>query len=102
MITGQENISHAVQKRAKSLSIRLEYIESGKPQQNTYIERFNRTVRYEWQAKQLLDSIEEVQEFVTQWMWNYNHERPHMVQYGITSYQRRAIHGSLVSTSDDC
>jgi putative transposase len=57
---GQENISNAVQQWAQSRCIRLEYIEPGKPQQNAYAERFNRTVRYEWQAQQLFDSIEEV------------------------------------------
>jgi len=88
---GPENISHAVQQWAQNRSIRLEYIEPGKPQQNAYVERFNRTVRYEWLAQQLFDSIEEVQEFATQWMWNYNHERPHMALGGITPYQRRAM-----------
>ena len=47
---GPENISHAVQQWAQNRSIRLEYIEPGKPQQNAYVERFNRTVRYEWLA----------------------------------------------------
>ena len=42
-------------------------------------------------AQQLFDSIEEVQEFATQWMWNYNHERPHMALGCITLYQRRAM-----------
>ena len=88
---GPENISHAVQQWAQNRSIRLEYIEPGKPQQNAYVERFNRTVRYEWLAQQLFDTIEEVQDFATQWMWNYNHERPHMALGGITPYQRRAM-----------
>jgi hypothetical protein len=30
-------------------------------------------------------------EFTTQWMWNDNHERPHMALGGITPYQRRAM-----------
>ncbi|TPG65721.1 hypothetical protein EAH78_31455 [Pseudomonas arsenicoxydans] len=28
--------------------IRLDFIQPGNPQQNTYVGRFNRTVRYDW------------------------------------------------------
>jgi putative transposase len=42
------------------------------------VERFNRTVRYEWLAQYLFASIEEVQTFATTWLWNDNHERPNM------------------------
>ncbi|ARV18668.1 hypothetical protein AEP_01724 [Curvibacter sp. AEP1-3] len=44
---GPENISARIQCWAKQWGIRFEYIQAGKPQQNAYIERFNRTVRYE-------------------------------------------------------
>ena len=54
------------------------------PQQNAYVERYNRTVRYEWLAQYLFDSIEELQEFATNWLWAYNHERPNMALGGIT------------------
>jgi putative transposase len=43
-----ENISGAVQSWAARQQIRIDYIQRGKPQQNAYVERFNRTVRYEW------------------------------------------------------
>jgi putative transposase len=62
-----------------------------KPQQNAYIERFNRTVRYDWLAQQLFDTIDEVQDQATRWMWHYNHERPNMALGGITPNQRLAI-----------
>jgi len=58
--------------------IRLEYIQPGKPQQNAYVERFNRTVRYEWLSQYLWEDLDEVRLFATQWMYNYNHHRPHM------------------------
>ena len=43
---GPENISGVVQNWAARRQIRMEYIQPGKPQQNAYVERFNRTVRY--------------------------------------------------------
>jgi putative transposase len=66
----------------------MEYIQPGKPQQNAYIERFNRTVRYEWLVQYCFDAIREVQDFATGWIWNYNHERPNMALSGITPKQR--------------
>lgn len=45
---GPEYISSAIQNWASEWGIRLEYIQPGNPQQNAYVERFNRTVRYEW------------------------------------------------------
>ena len=45
---GPEYLSTAIVTWTQKLGIRLEYIEPGKPQQNAYIERFNRTARYEW------------------------------------------------------
>ena len=38
--------------------VRIEYTQPGNPQQNTYVERFNRTVRYEWLAQYLFVSID--------------------------------------------
>ena len=39
----------------------------------------------------LFDSIEEVQEFATRWLWTYNHERPNMAIGGITPKQKLAL-----------
>ena len=43
---GPENISGLIQAWADRKGIRLDYIQPGKPQQNAYVERFNRTVRF--------------------------------------------------------
>lgn len=79
-----------MQEWAKARGIRLEFIQPGKPQQNAYVERFNRTVRYDWLAQHLFDTIADVQDAATQWLWTYNNERPNMALGGITPAQRLA------------
>jgi putative transposase len=48
-------------------------------------------VRYEWLSQHYWESINEVQEFATQWMYKYNHQRPNMALGGITPKQRLAM-----------
>jgi len=36
--------------------------QPGKPQQNAYIERYNRTVRGEWLGQYIFETIEEAQD----------------------------------------
>lgn len=79
---GPEFISHEFVNWAKLQSIRIEYIQPGKPQQNAYIERYNRTMRYSWVSKHLFDTLEQVQDYATNWLWFYNHERPHKANGG--------------------
>jgi putative transposase len=88
---GPENVSGTVQTWASKHGIRIEYIQPGQPQQNVYIERFNRTVRYDWLAQELFDTIDDVQNQAACWMWHYNHERPNMALGGITPNQRLAM-----------
>ena len=88
---GPEYISASLQNWANRRGIRIEHIQPGNPQQNAYVERFNRTVRYEWLAQYLFDTVGEVQDFATQWVWNYNHERPNMALGGFTPKQRLAM-----------
>lgn len=76
--TGPEYVSGRLQNRAEKAGISLIYIQPGKPQQNACVERCNRTVRTEWLGRYHFDSIEEVQEHATRWLWTYNNERPNM------------------------
>ena len=69
---------------AEKQGVRLDYIQPGKPQQNAYIERYNRTVRGEWLSQYIFETIEEAQDQATQWLWTYNNERPNMGIGGIT------------------
>ena len=88
---GPENISGVIQAWAQQAGITLQYIQPGKPQQNAYIERFNRTVRYEWLSQYYWKDLDEVRDFATQWVWHYNHERPNMALGGFTPKQRLAM-----------
>ena len=58
---------------------------------NAYVERFNRTVRYEWLSQYYWSSLEEVQEFATRWMWSYNNDRPNLALGGFTPKQKLAM-----------
>ncbi len=88
---GPEYISGTLKNWAEQHAIRLDYIQPGNPQQNAYIERYNCTVRYDWLSHYLFESIGEVQDYATKWMWTYNHERPHMALGGITPKQKLAF-----------
>ncbi|MAL49609.1 MULTISPECIES: IS3 family transposase [unclassified Methylophaga] len=73
---GPENISQVLIDWANNQKITLMYIQPGKPTQNAYVERFNRTVRHEWLELHLFESVEQAQLLATQWLWTYNNERP--------------------------
>ena len=88
---GPEYISGAIQNWAAEWGIRLEHIQPGNPQQNAYVERFNRTVRYEWLSQYYWRDLAQVQDFATKWMWAYNHDRPNMALGGSKPKQRLAM-----------
>jgi putative transposase len=88
---GPEYVGKTLTEWARENGIRLDHIQPGKPQQNAYVERFNRTVRYDWLGQHLFESIAEVQDHATEWLWFYNHERPNMALGGITPKQRLAM-----------
>jgi putative transposase len=86
---GPEFISGVFERWAESRQIELQRIQPGHPEQNAYIERFNRTVRYDLLAQHEYNSIEEVQWQSTDWLWRYNHRRPNMANGGLTPMQKR-------------
>ncbi|QTG35370.1 IS3-like element ISXac2 family transposase [Xanthomonas phaseoli pv. phaseoli] len=88
---GPEYISGALLSWAQRHGIRVEHIQPGKPQQNAYVERYNRTIRYAWLAQTLFDTIDQVQDKATRWLWTYNHERPNMALGGITPAMKLAM-----------
>lgn len=57
--------------------VALAYIEPGKPNQNAFIERYNRSLRHEVLDAYLFDDLDQVREMTWEWMRRYNEERPH-------------------------
>ena len=57
--------------------VALRYIQPGQPNQNAFIERFNRTYRHEVLDAYVFESLDQVREISAQWMQEYNEERPH-------------------------
>ncbi|MGR3758994.1 IS3 family transposase [Roseobacteraceae bacterium NS-SX3] len=85
---GPEYVSGTLMEWAENRDITLAYIQPGKPQQNAYVERYNRTVRHEWLDLYIFESIDEVQQIATEWLWSYNNERPNMGNGGMTPAQK--------------
>lgn len=74
---GPEYISQKLVDWTNEHHITLMYTQPGKPTQNAYIERFNRTVRQEWLDLHLFESVEYAQNLCPKWLGTYNNERPH-------------------------
>jgi putative transposase len=74
---GAEFTSIAFTEWCEEQQIQLWFIEPGKPDQNAFIERFNRTYREEVLDAHLFDSLDQVREVTELWIPEYNQERPH-------------------------
>lgn len=74
---GPENIAQHMKEWARGRGIRLKYIQPGKPAQNAYIERLNKTYRQDVLDMYIFKNIQEVQEITDKWIYQYNNKRPH-------------------------
>jgi putative transposase len=74
---GPEFIAEALAKWARDRNIEMKFIEKGKPYQNGYMERFNRSFREEVLDAYCFTRIREAQAMAHAWMWIYNNQRPH-------------------------
>jgi putative transposase len=74
---GPELTSLALTAWCEARGIQLRYIQPGKPAQNAFIERFNRTYRTEILDAYVFASLTEVREVTSGWLDRYNTKRPH-------------------------
>ena len=74
---GPEFLGEAFTAWAKASGVAIQYIPPGKPNQNAYIERFNRTFREDVLDPHLFARLDDVREAAHRWMIEYNELRPH-------------------------
>ena len=77
MDNGPELTSAKMAEWAEANGVVLEFIKPGKPTQNSYVERFNRTYREEVLDMYVFRTLSEVREITDKWLVEYNEERPH-------------------------
>lgn len=87
MDNGPELISQRLENWARAKNIELLHIQPGKPAQNAYIERFNRTYREEVLNAYLFDDLQEVRYITETWLETYNTIRPHEALQGLPPCQ---------------
>lgn len=94
---GPEFLGETFTQWAKLAGMAIQYIQPGKPNQNAYIERFNRTLRNELLDQHLFVRLDDVREAAYWWMLGYNEERPHDSLGDLTpsEYSKLAKNSSL-------
>jgi len=81
---GPEFISKVLTGWCGNNGITIQYIQPGKPMQNGYIERLNRTFREDVLDAYEFDSLEELRMLCDEWQFNYNNYHPHQSLKGKT------------------
>ena len=74
---GPEFIAKKLQDWVKDQGVELRYTQPGKPTQNGIIERLNGTLRTECLNLEWFENMEALNEKIQEWMYVYNHVRPH-------------------------
>ena len=83
---GPEFISKAFRDYCQEAKIEIQYIQPGKPAQNAYIERFNRTFREDVLDAYLFTSIQDVNAITYEWQLDYNQNHPHKALNGLSPW----------------
>lgn len=81
---GPEFLAQSLLDWGKANRVLIYHIQPGRPTQNAFIERFNRTYRNEVLNLYLFRSLDEVREITSSWMTIYNEHRPHDALEGAT------------------
>ena len=80
---GPEFIAESFISWCTERAIQLWHIQPGKPDQNAFIERYNRTYRTEVLNAYVFETLDQVREISAEWLQSYNEERPHDAFAGV-------------------
>lgn len=86
---GPEFLSKAFVQWCSKQSIAIKYIQPGKPMQNGYVERLNRTFREDVLDAYEFNNLEQLRILCDEWQYNYNHYHPHQALKGKTPAMAR-------------
>ncbi len=84
---GPELISQRLLEWGQEHDVVINHIQPGKPAQNGYIERFNRTYREDVLDQYWFSNLNQVREITGDWMVMYNGQRPHSSLGGKTPWE---------------
>lgn len=98
MDNGPEFIALATADWAEEHGVDLEFIQPGRPMQNGFIERFNRSYREGVLDMYVFQTLSEVRERTEIWMQRYNEERPHDSLNDLTPKEYLLFHHPEVSS----
>jgi putative transposase len=74
---GPEFIGDELEKWARRHGIERRFIQPGRPMQNGFVERFNRTYRQEVLDCKVFETLGEVRQMTAEWIKRYNEVRTH-------------------------
>jgi putative transposase len=72
MDNGPELTSVKLAEWAETHEVKLDFIQPGKPTQNSFVERFNRTYREELLDMYVFSRLSEVRDLTEEWLKEYN------------------------------
>jgi len=102
MDNGPEFISVILAEWAEEHNVELEFIQPGKPTQNSYVERFNRTYRDEILNMYVFRTLTEVRNITENWIKEYNEERPHDSLEDMTPVEYLEANNTLENSNYVC
>ena len=97
---GPEFVSAQLAGWAEQHGIDLGFTQPGKPTQNSYVERFNRTFREEVLDFYVFSRLSEVRTIVDAWVQEYNEQRPHESLGNLTPEDFALKHAGSSSLED--